>query len=143
MVSLHKKTIYETLGRDSVHPFPARMAPGIALAVIAKAKRPLRVLDPMMGSGTVIALARFKKHKAIGLDIDPLAVLISRVWTTSVEAEGAKVKAREVLRAPRRFFRACRRERRTRQTQIVKPVDSWPIGLMDMLAGSSRPSQSR
>src|ERR1017187_2484552 len=70
MVSLHKKTIYETLGRESVHPFPARMAPGIALAVIAKAKRPLRVLDPMMGSGTVIALARFKKHKAIGLDID-------------------------------------------------------------------------
>ena len=57
MVKLHKKTIYEALGRDSVHPFPARMAPGIALEVISEARKSLRVLDPMVGSGTVIALA--------------------------------------------------------------------------------------
>ncbi len=104
MVGLHKKTIYEALGRDSVHPFPARMAPGIALAVIAKAKKPLRVLDPMVGSGTVVALARLKKHKAIGIDIDPPAVLISKVWTTAVEAEDAKNKAREVLMRARAIF---------------------------------------
>jgi len=42
-------TIYEALGRDSVHPFPARMAPSVALKVIAAAKKPLRILDPMMG----------------------------------------------------------------------------------------------
>src|SRR5580700_10363060 len=104
MVRLHKKTIYEALGRESVHPFPARMAPGIALAVIAKPKKPILVLDPMMGSGTVIALARLKKHKAIGVDIDPLAVLISRVWTTAVEAEEVKAKAREVLARARSIF---------------------------------------
>jgi DNA modification methylase len=104
MVRLHRKTIYEALGRDSVHPFPARMAPGIALAVIEKAKKPLRVLDPMVGSGTVIALARLKKHKAIGVDIDPLAVLISKVWTTAVEAEDVKSKAREVLARAKAIF---------------------------------------
>ena len=104
MIQLHRKTIYEALGRESVHPFPARMAPGIALEVISKAKRPLRVLDPMVGSGTVIALARLKKHRAIGVDIDPLAVLISRVWTTGIEADEVKVKAREVLARAKDIF---------------------------------------
>jgi DNA modification methylase len=104
MVRLHRKTIYETLGRESVHPFPARMAPDIALHVISEAKRPLRILDPMVGSGTVIALARLKGHRAIGLDIDPLAVLISSVWTTSADAEKARSKAREVLVRARKIF---------------------------------------
>jgi len=104
MATLHKKTIYEALGRDSVHPFPARMAPGIALEVISRSRKSLRVLDPMAGSGTVIALARLKKHRAIGVDIDPLAVLISKVWTTAVEAEEAKAKAREVLARAKKIF---------------------------------------
>src|ERR1700730_687320 len=104
MLRMQSKTLYEVLGRESVHPFPARMAPGIALAVIEKAKRPLRVLDPMAGSGTVIALARLKRHKAIGVDIDPLAVLISKVWTTAVEAGDAKSKAREVVVRAKAIF---------------------------------------
>jgi hypothetical protein len=91
-----------------VHPFPARMAPGIALQAISQAKRPLRILDPMMGSGTVIALARLKGHTAIGVDIDPLAVLISRVWTTAVEAEIVRVKAREVLGRAKTIFATMR-----------------------------------
>jgi DNA modification methylase len=80
------------------------MAPGIALGIISQAKKRLRVLDPMAGSGTVIALARLKRHKAVGVDIDPLAVLISKVWTTAVEVEEAKSKAREVLARARKIF---------------------------------------
>jgi len=34
-----EKSVHEILGRDSVHPFPARMAPGLALDVIALAHR--------------------------------------------------------------------------------------------------------
>lgn len=100
----YTKTLYETLGRDPVHPFPARMAPGIALTAMAEAEAPICVLDPMMGSGTVLALARAEGHRAIGVDIDPLAVLISRVWTTTVDQDEARDKAREVLdRACTRF----------------------------------------
>ncbi len=80
-----------------IHPFPARMAPGIAFDVLAEAKKPLRVLDPMMGSGTVLAVARSKGHRAIGIDIDPLAVLISKVWTTSVDPDAVQDKAVDVL----------------------------------------------
>lgn len=104
MIRSHRKTIYEILGREPVHPFPARMAPGIALEVVAEAKKPLRVLDPMMGSGTVLAVARSKGHRAIGIDIDPLAVLISKVWTTAIDAEEVRDKATEVLDRARGIF---------------------------------------
>src|SRR2546425_9277339 len=104
MIRSHRKTIYETLGREPVHPFPARMAPGIALEVVAEAKKPLRVLDPMMGSGTVLAVARSKGHRAIGIDIDPLAVLIAKVWTTAIDVQEVREKASEVLHRARRIF---------------------------------------
>lgn len=73
------------------------MAPGIALDIIASEPEPIRVLDPMMGSGTVLAVARARGHSAIGIDIDPLAVLLARVWTTSLDIAAVEVKAREVL----------------------------------------------
>ncbi|HXI05427.1 MAG TPA: hypothetical protein VNJ49_03710 [Bradyrhizobium sp.] len=97
MSKTFKKTIYEILEREPVHPFPARMAPGIALDILASEPEPIRVLDPMMGSGTVLAVARARGHTAFGIDIDPLAVLLARVWTTSVDVAGVERKARDVL----------------------------------------------
>ncbi len=104
MMKSNKRTIRDTLGRDPVHPFPARMAPGIALDIVSQATAPLRVLDPMMGSGTVLAVARSRGHRAVGIDIDPLAVLISRVWTTAVDPVEAREKAAEVLEFARKIF---------------------------------------
>jgi hypothetical protein len=93
----YKKTIREALGRDPIHPFPARMAPGIAFDIIEAEREPIRVLDPMMGSGTVLAVARACGHQAVGIDIDPLAVLLARVWTTAVDVPAVEDKATEVL----------------------------------------------
>lgn len=97
MLKSHKQTILETLGRSPIHPFPARMAPGIALEALGKSKTPLRVLDPMAGSGTVLAVARSKGHRAYGVDLDPLAVLLAGVWTRTVDVERVNEKAVEVL----------------------------------------------
>jgi DNA modification methylase len=97
MLKSHKKTILETLGRSPIHPFPARMAPGIALEALGESNTPLRVLDPMAGSGTVLAVARAKGHRAFGVDLDPLAVLLAGVWTRTVDAERVNDKAAEVL----------------------------------------------
>ena len=69
MLTSHKKTIFETLGRHPIHPFPARMAPGIALDALGTTDGPLPVLDPMSGSGTVLAVARAKGHEAFGIDL--------------------------------------------------------------------------
>jgi len=101
----HSQTIFEAVGRGPVHPFPARMAPGIALDFLEKTGRPLRVLDPMMGSGTVLAVARSKGHRAIGVDIDPLAVLLSSVWTRAVDVNRVRVKTMQVLKLARGRFK--------------------------------------
>jgi hypothetical protein len=96
MPKFRNKTIYQALGREPVHPFPARMAPGIALQVMSDMEKS-RVLDPMMGSGTVLAVARAEGHRGIGFDLDPLAVLISKVWTTVLNTEDVIDRAIAVL----------------------------------------------
>lgn len=97
MLKSHNKTILETVGRRPIHPFPARMAPGIALEALGESKKPLRVLDPMVGSGTVLAVARAKGHRTFGVDIDPLAVLLAGVWTRTIDPGRVSDKAAEVL----------------------------------------------
>lgn len=101
----HKKTIFEILGRHPIHPFPARMAPGIALDALGDKPSSVRVLDPMAGSGTVLAVARSKGHHAIGVDLDPLAVLLAGVWTRSVDAAAVKDKAHDVLERAKSTFK--------------------------------------
>jgi hypothetical protein len=81
------RTLLGALGRHAVHPFPARMAPEIVCSFLDRAKTPMRVFDPMMGSGTVIALAQSRKHRAVGIDIDPLAALTARVLDLSNRTE--------------------------------------------------------
>lgn len=68
----------------NVHPFPARMAPEIVLEECSKLPTGSTVLDPMCGSGTTLRVAIEAGHKAIGSDLDPLAVLVSKVNTSTV-----------------------------------------------------------
>lgn len=70
-----------------IHPFPARMASELALEKLEKLPSTSTVLDPMVGSGTVIRHAVDLGHQAVGFDSDPLAVLISRTWATPVKDE--------------------------------------------------------
>lgn len=72
----------------TIHPFPARMAPEIALqAIPVKYKNELVVLDPMCGSGTVLSAALMRGHRAIGIDIDPLAVMMARVAVSPINTQ--------------------------------------------------------
>ena len=68
----------------TVHPFPARMASEIAFEALEGLRPGSSVLDPMCGSGIVVRRAIDCGHMALGLDIDPLAVLMAKVWTTEV-----------------------------------------------------------
>ena len=104
MASRLNKTIYGILGRNPVHPFPARMAPGLVFDVVARNNKHLRILDPMSGSGTVLAIAQANGHRAVGIDMDPLAVLISRVWTTPIDPAALIDEATNVLARARKAF---------------------------------------
>lgn len=85
-----------------VHPFPARMAPQLALDRLPRQGRlPLKVLDPMMGSGTIPVLAAMNRHEASGFDTDPLAVLVARTWGRPLPVGNFLKAAREVARQGR------------------------------------------
>ena len=74
------------IGRPaSVHPFPARMAPDVVIDRLRYIKRGSTVLDSMSGSGVVLRSASSLGHQAIGVDSDPLAVLMAKVWTTTID----------------------------------------------------------
>jgi hypothetical protein len=89
-----------------VHPFPARMAPSIALDELPVTdKTPLRVLDPMAGSGTTLLAARTRGHEAHGFDTDPLALLIADVWCADVNRRSVTASAEAVQERASAYYR--------------------------------------
>src|SRR5688572_11398268 len=80
-----------------IHPFAARMAPEIAFEALKGLKKNSTVLDPMVGSGTVLRTVSEYGFNGIGFDIDPLAVLMARAWTTPFNSKTIKSKAEELI----------------------------------------------
>jgi len=69
----------------AIHLYPARMHPEIAKRVIEKyARKKAVVFDPFMGSGGVLLEAILHGNDSIGIDINPFAVLLSKVKTTPI-----------------------------------------------------------
>jgi len=70
------------LGHD-FYPYPARMSPAVARLLIQELSRPGdTVLDPFMGGGTTIVEALAHGRKAVGLDINAIAHLLTVARTT-------------------------------------------------------------
>ena len=66
-----------------LHQYPARMHPEIARRVISKYSTGTKdvVLDPFMGSGGVLVESLIQGRNTIGIDLNPFAVLLSKVKT--------------------------------------------------------------
>src|SRR3989454_450573 len=73
--------------------FPAKFHPPVVRCLIDRYSRPGDIiLDPFCGSGTLLLEALLSGRAAFGLDVDPVAVFISRVKCTPLpplELEGA------------------------------------------------------
>lgn len=82
---------------NTVHPFPARMAPDIVVRAIKNLPLGATVLDPMAGSGTVLRTSAGCGHPTFGFDLDPLAVLMAKVWTTKVDIEQVRAQAHTII----------------------------------------------
>lgn len=85
-----------------IHAFPARMAPEIVFSKLSRLPAGALVLDPMAGSGTVLRAAAEMGHDCVGFDLDPLAVLMSRVWTTRLDSAKLMRRAEELVEVARR-----------------------------------------
>ena len=86
---------------STIHPFPARMAPDIAQEFLGACPEGGRVLDPMCGSGTVLRAAVEAGLDCTGVDIDPLSVLMSRVWVTPLVSSKLVDAAYDVVQSAR------------------------------------------
>jgi 23S rRNA G2445 N2-methylase RlmL len=72
------------------------MAPELAISELRHLPKGSRVLDPMAGSGTVLRHAAALGHTAIGRDLDPLAVLMARVWNTPFDGDKLQRRLRSI-----------------------------------------------
>jgi hypothetical protein len=73
------------------------MAPDVALSVLGDCSPGTVVLDPMCGSGTVVRMAADQRLRAVGRDVDPLAVLMTSVWNTEVDCALVRKSAEQAI----------------------------------------------
>jgi hypothetical protein len=101
----------------NIHRYSGKFIPQIASqAIEILTSRGDRVVDPYCGSGTVLLESALRGRVSIGLDLNPLAVLISRVKTQPVEPARLHSLQRQL-------------------TEVISPVADGQLSL-----GSAKPS---
>ncbi len=82
----------------NLHAFPAKFPPQLPRRFIdVLTDRQDSVLDPMMGSGTTVLEAYLAGRRSLGLDIDPLALLLGAVKVTPLNVVQAATVSSAVL----------------------------------------------
>lgn len=103
---------------DNLHPYPAKFIPeipGALLDCLPLAPGAL-IFDPFCGSGTTLSEAQRRGLEAIGVDLNPIACLISRVRTAPLPP-GVLDDAADVVDRAKRLSRV--------QVPIIPNLDHW------------------
>jgi len=122
-----------------LHPYPARMIPQIARRLISRYSKPgpeTVVLDPFMGSGGVLVEAslrlpwenepnRYGARRSIGIDINPLALLLAKAKTTPIDPMILQVKAEKLLAKTRNQIGANRAGKLEVNAPYFFNIDFW------------------
>jgi adenine-specific DNA methylase len=76
----------ETRSAHNIHPYPCKYPGEVVRQWLPK--KPCVIFDPYCGSGTTLLEATFSGHTAIGVDCNPIAILIAKTKTANLtEAE--------------------------------------------------------
>ncbi|MFX1484995.1 MAG: DNA methyltransferase [Promethearchaeota archaeon] len=87
-----------------IHKFPAKFFPELPRYLIRKySEVGDTVLDPMCGSGTTLLESMLNERIGIGVDIDPIARLITKVKTTPIESKPLKVASDALIHQIQEF----------------------------------------
>ena len=81
------------------HLYPARMHPEIAKRLIEKYIRKSSdiVFDPFMGSGGVLVESMLHGNNSVGIDLNPFAVLLTKVKTTPLDAAKLETTFNQII----------------------------------------------
>lgn len=115
-------TDYATHG---LHKYPGRMPPQIPRRFIKIFHNASHVFDPFCGSGTTLVEAILAGKKATGVDINPLATLISKVKTIPISPCKLELAKSEVLEKTKERVE----EVRTGGNRFFPPFDPKEVNL--------------
>ncbi len=99
-LDFHEKT--SAYASHNLHSFPAKFPPQLPRKLILELTEPGdTVLDPMVGSGTTVVESLLLGRNGIGFDIDPLALLLSKVKVSSFDKPTLEATADEIAMSAR------------------------------------------
>lgn len=104
---------------ESIHSYPAKFIPAIpgALLDVLPIPQGSSILDPFVGSGTTLVESQRRGHPSTGIDLNPIACLISRVKTSPLPVG--------LLDAAEDLARAAGRSDLTNTRADIPRVDHW------------------
>ena len=115
-----KETSYATHG---YHRYPAKFIPQLARRCIKDYSNENEIVcDPFMGCGTTLVEALISGRKAVGVDINPVAWLITKAKTVPIEPEKLKKEVNNVLSDISTFI-----EFRRKKIKPLKEIDIKPV----------------
>ncbi len=116
-------------GAHSLHAFAAKFPPQLPRTFIENMTEPTQVvLDPMCGSGTAIVEAQSLGRQGIGFDIDPLAVLETRVKARRFDPDYVTASVARVASKAREFLLGKDIERSMRarfDSETIEFLNYW------------------
>lgn len=94
---------------ESIHPYPAKFIPDIPRSFLEALPLPAgtAVFDPFCGSGTTLVESQRLGVPSFGVDLNPIACLISRVKTSTAPAD-ATIKVVSIIHEAKKIDNAER-----------------------------------
>lgn len=115
-----KDTSYATHG---FHKYPAKFIPQLAKRCIEENTKINEIVcDPFMGCGTTLIESLASGRKTVGVDINPVAYLISKVKTNPINPDKLKNETDKVLYDLKLYF-----ESRNKNQKILSKIEIVPI----------------
>lgn len=104
-----------------IHKYPSKYIPQIPKWAIQNfTKEGDFVLDPFSGSGTTVTESLINKRNALGVDINPIAVLISKVKSTPIEPKILELKYKELVTLAK-----MHKERKDEVVPEIPNINHW------------------
>lgn len=105
------------------HRYPAKFIPQLARRCIQNyTNKGDLVCDPFMGCGTTVVESLIYKRKVIGIDINPVAWLITRAKSTPVEPEKIEKEVNNILEDLALYIKPDKKTQKTLINKNIKPI---------------------